>query len=82
MTADTAEKILNKLDLFHALLFGKKDVWVPKKLLMEMTGWSSSSINTLVSRGEILKKKGKDAYSYNSYHEHAGIHKTRKRKMS
>ncbi len=52
---------------------------ISKKELMELSGWSSKTINAYASRG-FIKKTSKDAYYLKSYEEYLLIPKRDKKK--
>lgn len=72
------EQILTRLDFLESLFVGKFKVWVPKEMLIRLTGLKGGTINTYVSEGKI--KKAGNLYSYQSYLEYIESHDRREAK--
>jgi hypothetical protein len=71
VTAATEEKILSELETLKALIAANGTNWLPKRLMMVMTGLTSQSIDVYVSKGYIEKRR--TLYSYKSYLEFCEI---------
>jgi hypothetical protein len=64
-------QILSELQTLKSLIVSKENSWLPKNIMVTLTGLKSSTLNNMVSQGKIVKKGS--LYSYRSYLEYCEI---------